>query len=242
MTIPQPILVTGCARSGSSMIAGVLNICGAFGGVMDRHCENLQIRNKMVSPFLESIKVDPAGQYPLPDVKSLTIPTNWAEQAIQLIKSDGYPGGPWMYKGSRVCLMWPVWHYAFPNAKWVIVRRRTGDIVRSCTKTDFMRAFRSAENQQAVGASNEVDGWKWWVHQHEQRFVEMILEGVNCKVIWPERMVWGDYEQMFETIDWLGLKWTSEVLAFIDPKLWKARRDGNVRTIKPLFAEGVGNG
>ena len=30
----DPILITGCARSGTSMIAGVINICGAFGGDM----------------------------------------------------------------------------------------------------------------------------------------------------------------------------------------------------------------
>jgi len=36
--------------------------------------------------------------------------------------------------------------------------------------------------------------------------------------------VTGDYQQMYETIEWLGLEWKSEVLNFIDPKLWKARR------------------
>ena len=29
----SPILVTGCARSGTSLVAGIVNICGAFGGV-----------------------------------------------------------------------------------------------------------------------------------------------------------------------------------------------------------------
>jgi len=52
----------------------------------------------------------------------------------------------------------------------------------------------------------------------------MITEGLNCKVVWPERMVQGNYQQMYETIEWLGLRWKSEVLTFIDPKLWKARR------------------
>jgi hypothetical protein len=30
----DPILITGAARSGTSMTAGVINICGAFGGVL----------------------------------------------------------------------------------------------------------------------------------------------------------------------------------------------------------------
>lgn len=238
MTIPQPILVTGAGRSGSSMIAGVLNICGAFGGVMDRHCENIAIRDRATVPFLEGLRVDPAGQYPLPDTNQIVIPADWATRVFDLMRSDGYQTGPWMYKGSRIALMWPVWHYAFPNAKWVIVRRRTGDIVQSCTKTDFMRAFRSEGNQRAVQAKNEVDGWKWWVRQFEQRFVEMIMEGLNCRVIWPERMVYGDYQQIFDTVDWLNLHWTSEVLAYIDPKLYKARRNGHLHTIKPALVEG----
>jgi hypothetical protein len=139
---------------------------------------------------------------------------------------QGYENGPWMYKGAKMCLHWPVWHYAFPNAKWIIVRRRTGDIIQSCLKTGFMRAFTNTANQRAVGAKNERDGWLWWVHQHEQRFIEMIQEeeGPNCKQIWPHRMIKGDYAQLYETIDWLGLKWNSDALSFIDPLLWHSRK------------------
>ena len=30
----NPIIITGCARSGTSLTAGVINICGAGGGEM----------------------------------------------------------------------------------------------------------------------------------------------------------------------------------------------------------------
>ncbi len=222
-----PILVTGIQRSGTSMIAGVLQICGAFCGKphnVNKHYENTHIHNQIIAPYLKSIGVDPNGQYPLPNMDSLPIPTDWAAKIRECIKEEGYTGGPWMIKSSKIALLWPIWNYAFPAAKWIIVRRRTGDIIQSCLKTDFMRAFRNVDNQRAVGTRNEEDGWLWWVHQHEKRFVEMITEGVNCKVIWPHRMVYGDYQQMYETIDWLGLKWTTDVLAFIDPRLWKARQ------------------
>jgi hypothetical protein len=120
--------------------------------------------------------------------------------------------------------MWPAWHYAFPNAKWVLVRRRTGDIIQSCEKTAYMRAFKNAANREAVGTQTEDEGWRWWVHENEKRFVEMMNEGVNVKVIWPERMVHGDYQQLYDTLDWLGLKWTSDILNFIDPLLWSSRK------------------
>jgi len=48
----------------------------------------------------------------------------------------------------------------------------------------------------------------------------MVTEGLNCKVIWPHRMVTGDYSQLYETIDWLGLKWNDKALNFIHPLLW----------------------
>lgn len=230
--MPPPILITGCARSGTSMAAGAINICGAFGGKMsgpNRNnekgmFENSEIRDLITKPYLRSINVDRLGQYPLPDINRLKIPADWGDRIKRVIQKQGYPGGQWMYKGAKMCLMWPVWHHAFPDAKWIIVRRKTGDIIESCLKTGFMKAFRLPENQRRVGAKNEREGWLWWVHQHEKRFVEMITEGLNVKVVWPHRMVQGDYTQMMDLIDWLGLEWKSEVLSFIDPKLWHSRR------------------
>jgi len=232
LRLPDPILITGAARSGTSMVAGAINLCGAFGGNMAGPTgynrkgmfENTRIRNQIVKPYLRRLGLDPLGQYPLPNVNNLVIPTDWRDRVERVMLQEGYKGGPWMYKGAKMCLMWPVWNYAFPSAKWIIVRRRTGDIVNSCVKTKFMRAFSNEQFRKAVGASDEKEGWIWWVRQHEKRFVEMIQVGLNCKVVWPERMVCGDYRQMMETIDWLGLEWNSEVLSFIDPKLWKARR------------------
>ena len=230
--MPSPILITGAARSGTSMVAGAIHACGAWKGDTagpNRNnkkgmFENTAIRNTIMKPYLRKHGWDPLGQYPLPDITKIPIPTDWKQRMESIFISQGYPGGPWMYKGAKMCLMWPIWHYAFPNAKWVIVRRKTEDIAKSCCKTGFMRAFCKSEIQKEVGVDNEFDGWVWWVNQHLDRFREMIDEGLNVKVVWPERMVRGDYSQMMQTIEWLGLKWNSEVLNFIDPKLWKARR------------------
>jgi len=228
----SPILITGCARSGTSMIAGTINLCGAFGGDMSPGnsnnpkgmFENAAIRQRIVKPYLRQMGVDPLGQFPLLDIDNLQIPRNWNKRVTQVFKDQGYKGGPWMYKGAKMCLFWPVWDYAFPNAKWIIVRRRTGDIVYSCMHTGFMRAFRNLTNQKKVGASNEQEGWIWWVNQHLDRFREMIDAGLNCRIVWPERMVDNDFSQMMETIEWLGLKWNDDVLSFVSPKLWKSRK------------------
>lgn len=229
----SPILITGCARSGTSMVAGIINLCGAFGGRMSGPnknnekgmFENAAIRQNIVKPYLRSIGADPLGQFPLPDTSDLSVPVNWKRRVEDIIKSEGLPGGsPWMYKGAKMCLHWPVWHFAFPDAKWIIVRRKTPDIINSCMRTGFMQAFARPQVLTKIGAKDEREGWLWWVHQHEQRFVEMISAGLNVKQIWPERMVDRNYGQTQEMLEWLGLEWNDKIFDFIEPKLWKARQ------------------
>jgi len=225
----NPILVTGIARSGTSLIAGVINMCGAFGGrmavggsVRRGMFENIRIRETLVKAYLSRTGFDVEGQYPLP--QDVAIPMNWKDEVEKAMEAEGYEKGPWMYKDTRMGLMWPVWNYAFPDAKWVIVRRKTTDVVQSCVKTGFMKAFKQVSTRHELGFTTEEEGWLWWIHEHEKRFVEMITEGLNCKVIWPERMVTGNYKQLYELLDWLGLEWKTEVLEFIDSSLWKSRQ------------------
>lgn len=234
-----PILITGCARSGTSLVAGVINICGAFGGDMsgpNRNnqkgmFENAKIRNTIVKPYFRKIGVDPLGQYPLPNINNLLIPMDWQKRVEAVIKEQGYKNGPWMYKGAKMCLHWTVWHYAFPDAKWIIVRRKPTQIVNSCLKTGFMKAFKNGTYRKEVGAKNEAEGWLWWVHEHHKRFIEMVDEELDVRWVWPERMVDRDYSKMKQTIEWLGLEWKEEeVVNFIDPKLWKARKVKYIKT------------
>lgn len=227
----SPILITGCARSGTSMVSGTINMCGAFGGEMsgpNRNnpkgmFENVAVRN-MVKDFYRSINVDHMGQYPLVNIGRLNIPQDWKARVHSIFLRQGYKGGPWFYKGAKCCQHWPVWHYAFPNAKWIIVRRKDKDIVRSCLRTSFMRAFRNEEACRAVNAANESEGWEWWVRQHKRRFVEMVEAGLNTKVVCPDKMIHGDFSQMKDAVEWAGLRWTNEVYDFISPKLWKRDR------------------
>ena len=222
-----PILITGIPRSGASMITGVINRCGAFGGIMSGYKgvnENDAVREILEKPYLVSIWADEMGQYPLPEKKRIKIPVIWKESVDEIFIREGYKGGEWFYKSSRASLIWEVWNNAYPTAKWVIVRRRTGDIIESCKKTGYMKAFKDEDKQKAVKAKTEEEGWLWWVHEYEKRFVGMITEGLDCKVIYPERLVHGDYSQLYELIDWLRLKWTPKIFDYIDPLLETSRK------------------
>jgi hypothetical protein len=214
----QPIFVTGVERSGSSLIARIFSICGAFTGSVSTMYENYGM-TLLMDKFLEK-----RNNVLYPDIKDLSIPLDWRDRVQDILKKEGYTDGPWMCKSSKLAQMWPVWNYAYPNARWIIVRRRTGDIVESCVKTGYMKKFKEEGNLKSINAATEEDGWKWWVHQYEKRFVTMIESGVNCRIVWPERMVTGDYQQIYETLDWLGLEWNSKIVETIDPMLNKSRR------------------
>ena len=219
----KPILITGCARSGTSMTAGIISLCGAFGGETSGATrynqkgmfENKIIRQDFIKPFLRSMGVDPMGQNPLPDIDEVKLVTNefvekWQRDILALMKKQKYNGKDlWYYKGAKMCLIWPLWHRSFPKAQWIIVRRDSFDIVRSCMKTGFMRAYKKPE------------GWLKWVDIHKDRFLEMEEAGCSIQYVWPQKMIDFDLSEIEAVINHLKLKWNKEqVEKFIEPAYW----------------------
>lgn len=221
--IASPILITGAARSGTSMTAGVVNLCGAFGGQMSGATnynrkgmfENSMVRDYLTKNYLKNQGWDPMAQNPLPDIETVkahaeTQGARFRQTVISIFRDQGCRfDGQWFYKGAKMCLMWPIWNEAFPEARWIIVRRNAEDIVRSCLRTGFMRAYKLRS------------GWLQWVAEHEKRFEEMHEAKLRVQEIWPQRMINGDFTQMQMVINWLGLVWDLDnVREFIEPKLW----------------------
>ena len=144
-----PIFITGVQRSGTSLIARIINYSGAFAGHVSPMYENIYVKD-LIDFYYNQLKVPTSGQYPLLDTNELLIPVVWQNKIREILEYEKYNNRTWMLKGFRLGQMWPVWNYAFPNAKWIIVRRRTGDIINSCIKTDYMDAFKD-KNNQTVG-------------------------------------------------------------------------------------------
>lgn len=212
------------------MVAGIINICGAFGGQMsgpNRNnrkgmFENAELRH-IVKQYINDIGFDRMGQYPLPDIEKITMPLGWRRKVLSVMHAQGYTEnhvGPWMYKGAKMCLVWPVWHFSFPEARWVIVRRDADGIVKSCLRTGFMRVFKHPVNWKPVGAQSEREGWQWWVREHEKRFAEMHEAGLNIREVSTDRIIDGDLSEIKDCIDWLGLAWSDKkIKEFIDPTI-----------------------
>jgi len=114
-----------------------------------------------------------------------------------------------MYKGAKMCLMWTLWDRAFPDAKWIIVRRRSEDIISSCMKTGFMSKYK------------DRNGWLGWVREHVKRFKEMYENKLNIREVFPQEMIDGNYIDIESIIEWLGLEWKEQTVKdFISPDLW----------------------
>ena len=230
----SPILITGAARSGTSMIAGSIYLCGAFkgktgqGNIYNKKgmFENLRLREEIIKPFLSGMGADKLGQYPLPETNKIKMPVDISLKIKTIMRDEGWNGrDPWMWKCAKMSLVWPVWAFAFPRSKWVIVRREDKDIVQSCIKTGFMNKLQRQEVQRHIGAKSDQEGWQWWVDRHKEKFAQIISAGVNVQTVWPEKLIEGDYSQLKDTVEWLGLEWDGSAVAdFIEPKLWKTRR------------------
>lgn len=224
----SPILITGCARSRTSLVGGIVNISGAFGGSLapantnnkKGMFENTTIKDTICKPFLKNIGCDPMGQFPLPSMGHFENMTyafvkSWKARVVDVITTQGYDETvPWFYKEAKMCLMWPVWYSAFPEARWIIVRRDDEEIAESCLRTPFMRAYKTKE------------GWLEWVAEHKKRFDEMKLNNLNVVEVWSQKIIDRDYREIKSAIEKFGLVWNEEkVNDFVSPELTYHRKE-----------------
>lgn len=207
MKFKQLILITGVERSGSTLISRVLQMCEANAGQTNKMRENVSLR--ALSYYTVSNLNE--GCF-MPTIEAMQTVLNWENQVINCLRNQNIPSSmPFMYKDSQISQLWKLWADTYPDAKWIIVRRRTGDILNSLHETSYMNKFKNPKNIAQVGALNEKEAWLWWVHEYEERFRNVIDAELNYRVVWPERMRDGNFDQMKEVIQWCDLKWNNEV-------------------------------
>ena len=221
-SMSDAILITGAARSGTSMIAGIVSRHGAFGGDMQGAnnwnkkgmFENLEIRNKIVKPYLESVGADRTVQRSFPDMRTLrisaeTIGTEWDNRVMKVMQAQGYKDGTWFYKCPKACIMWPIWHSAFPSAKWIIVYRNPSEVIESCLRVPFMKAYR------------DKAGWALWYAEHAKRCSDMADAGLDVSWVKSDEVIHGDYTRLKQAIEHAGLSWDESIAKdFVSPELF----------------------
>lgn len=213
MSLQNPIFITGCPRSGNSMVAGITYLCGAFGGNMGGSSkftrtgsfQNVEIRQRIVRAYMMKGNWDIRGQDPLPTRDELLSYDNLKSEVEMIIQFQGCGNERWFYKDTALSLMWPLWNQAFPDANWIIVRRDRSEIAKSCLKTGYMRAF-----------ENQTD-WERWASVYEQRFEEMKENGLNVVEVWPSKFLSGDLSDIACAIRKTGLPFKDKkVVQFLD--------------------------
>ena len=85
----SPVFVTGVERSGSSIIARILSLCGVFTGTVSAMQENIQIK-QWVDKYYTLIGADLKGQDPLPNTGEILIPTNWKSKIDGILFEEQY--------------------------------------------------------------------------------------------------------------------------------------------------------
>lgn len=135
------IFVTGAARSGTTLITRMLEVCGADLGQVGMLAENMRFKNLYLKPYLKSIGADPMGIDPLPDPDGDFPPLAY-ETEVGLIKDP------------KLALIWP----ALPSdAKWVFVYRDPVKVAESCLRTPFL------------GDRFTLDEWADWAEDYQER-------------------------------------------------------------------------
>lgn len=204
--------VTGAPRSGTSLTCQVLAACGADFGTNLAHAnkhnphgymEDTALRSRVTKPWLERIGADRIGQWPLPDQA-------WRPTAseVEAFHADAvtYMRAPYA-KDPKILPLWPLFDAAFPDARWVLVRRDAESIAESCLRTRFMMRFETRPE------------WIRWAHEMAKR-IDDAAAYTDAVEVWPDP---SDPECFREAVEFCGLGWNrSAVEAVCHPEDWRA--------------------
>jgi uncharacterized Rossmann fold enzyme len=233
----EPILVLGAARSGTSMVAGLLHRMGAWVGETVRGApenpkgffENKRIRDGVMKTMLATAGYDVHGRDPIPE-QVLNTEMN-VERFRYLIgkclEHDGFLNNiPWLYKDCKLALNWDIWNESYPNAKWVFVKRNKEDIIESIMQTPFMH-FNSKPGER------DEAYWDKWIERYYQGIEELKEAGVHWYELSSDSIISGNFKGIETICEDTYLRFDEEqARQFVDTKLWKRDRSKIYETVK----------
>ena len=189
----SPIFITGIPRSGVSITAGIIDVHNVFGGEIDTRYSNNEIVEEILDPYFLMLG-DLYCQYDIPSPDSLPPIAGLRNKILNIIEEQGYKGGRWYIKDSRLILMHSILDEAFPEADWLIVKRRKFEIAQSCMKTNYMNAYTKIEN------------WLTWIQKWNSIIQNIESVNFNISEIYPTNFIDGDYTKVNNILKDLELK------------------------------------
>lgn len=222
-TFGAPVFVTGLPRSGTSMVMGLLGLCGLWlghtvpGGKVNVHgfFENSVLRERVQKEILRQGSFDPLGVRRLPPAAWHPVIRNLRAVVGAVLGAQRYDGREiWGFKDAKLTLTWRVWHEHFPQARWVIVRRSSDEIVASCLRTIFMRQH-----------SSDPAFWRQFVADYVERLGVLQQEVGWSRTIEAGDVASGHFDALERLVNELGLVWRPQAMhGFIAPEHWNAPR------------------
>ena len=209
------ILVTGPPRSGTSMVAGILAICGAFPGFTIGpvpHNAKGTFQNQVIMELIINMLIafrlyNEWGMHVIPERSPFI--ADLRERVDQTLLAQGANGLQMMVKAPQISLMWETWHQAYPEAKWIWCDRDKEAVARSC--------IRAAKYESLTDPPYNFQEWKAWVEAHDTKLFEIAEEIEDFTIIDSRKVADGDYDHLKSFVDYAGLVWKEEEInEFVD--------------------------
>lgn len=212
------------------MVAGAFSLCGAWtgktvpGGGPENprgFFEHIIIRERVVKQMLMQLGCDPLGVQKLPPIDLKGGVDGLSDLLRRIVESEGYANDrPWLYKDAKLTLVWPYFRHAFPDAKWILVRRDDEGFINSCLKTGFM-------NQH----SDRPGFWKQFAQEYRRRIDALKATGADMLEVFSPDLIKGDYDGLETVLKEVGLEFNRQALdEFISPDYWHGKGGTNAPT------------
>ena len=153
------VVVLGLPRSGTSVLAGLLDALGVRMGPRDAKRDWMEIRPS-----------SPTGAYENPNFTKFnwaalgvdarqplnSLPNDWRERMSRVRPEEvvalvqGAEGGNWGWKDPHTVLTLPLYFPHFRNVRFVVVRRDPADVVRSIHRQDWASMAEAARLVQIM--------------------------------------------------------------------------------------------
>jgi len=214
--LDKMIFVGTCPRSGSSMICGVLERCGAFSGITNGATaanERGQYENGQMNAALFGSAFEATGAggnirvlRTLQDAGALPRIDYIEARITMLMRNQGYTSGAAYFKGGNFLYFFDQIIDQMPDAPWVLPVRDKKEIRRS------MRRVGMAQTDEERDLL--IDAYRACYDLIEAKAKEVYLIDTN-------KVKDGDFTQIKAAVEAMGMIWNQEeVEEWIDPELW----------------------
>lgn len=219
----EPVIIVTTGHAGSSALVEVLNNLGMFIGKKLSVAHKKFYENKFFQTVNRKMLGSQGYPYPFMPAPRMTVISKFVEnndyintvrsQAFDVMKSEGLEENMiWGFKDPRTCLTFPFWKEVFPNAKWVMLVRRTDD---------------THKGWHAKGD----DGYFYYYNCFNENLKMLVDENKDHFVLHYDDVSFNWSDTIKELVNWIGLN-VSENNIEECRKLWKPKYGGKITPTK----------